>query len=198
MTRSTLVPFRITVCGIEELHGHCEAGVSHVLSILDPGRDLPPAFGSYGEHVRLDLRFDDIIEEMPEKAAPQLQHVESVLAFGRELAAEADAGAHLLVHCHMGVSRSTACMALILAQTCPERPAAEILAEVVRIRPIAWPNLRILEIGDRLLGRGGDLVEALRPVYRASVDRPMRPGEPDWPTALERWGRGREIRHMRG
>jgi hypothetical protein len=43
---SDLVGFRITVCGIEELPGHCEAGVSHVLSILDPGSPLPPACGA--------------------------------------------------------------------------------------------------------------------------------------------------------
>ena len=32
----TFVPFTITVCGIDELSGYCEVGVSHVLSILDP------------------------------------------------------------------------------------------------------------------------------------------------------------------
>ena len=30
----TIAPFRITVCGIEELTDHPETGASHVLSIL--------------------------------------------------------------------------------------------------------------------------------------------------------------------
>ena len=56
-------PFRITVCGIEELSGHCDANVSHVLSILDPEWPVPEAFGAFGEHARLELRFHDIIDE---------------------------------------------------------------------------------------------------------------------------------------
>jgi hypothetical protein len=44
------LPFRITVCGIEELAGHGGRGVSHVLSILDPDWPVPEAFGSFGEH----------------------------------------------------------------------------------------------------------------------------------------------------
>ena len=37
----TLVPFRITVCGIEELIDHRETGASHILSILDPDWPVP-------------------------------------------------------------------------------------------------------------------------------------------------------------
>ena len=55
-------PFKITVCGIGELAAHCEAGVSHVVSILDPDWPMPSAFGAYGEHQSLELRFDDVIE----------------------------------------------------------------------------------------------------------------------------------------
>lgn len=187
MSQSDFVPFRITVCGIEELGAHCAVGVSHVLSIMDPGREPPPAFGSYGEHARLDLRFDDIIEELEGKQAPTLAHVEALLAFGRELEAEGE-GSHLLVHCHMGVSRSTASMALILAQARPDRPATEAIEEVFRIRDRAWPNLRILEIGDRLLGRGGELVEAVKPLYRR-----VGPGNMEFMQFLDQYGRGREV-----
>jgi len=59
---NTLAPFRISVCGIEELTGHCEVGVSHVLSILDPDWPVPEAFGAFGEHSRLELRFHDVID----------------------------------------------------------------------------------------------------------------------------------------
>jgi hypothetical protein len=59
----TIAPFRITVCGIEELTDHRETGASHVLSILDPDRPVAEAFGSFGEHKKLELRFHDVIEE---------------------------------------------------------------------------------------------------------------------------------------
>ncbi len=127
-----IVPFRITVCGIEELPGHREAGVSHVLSILDPDWPVPEAFGTYGEHDKLELRFDDVIEDIAGTLPPREEHVVQLLAFGRDLMAEPASDAHLLVHCHAGISRSTASMALMLAQAMPGLPARSILGEVLK------------------------------------------------------------------
>lgn len=166
----TIAPFKIAVCGLEELGGHCETGVSHVLSILDPDWPVPEAFGTFGEHEKLELRFHDVIEDAPGMLPPREEHVERVLAFGRSLVAEPWPAASLLVHCHAGVSRSTASMALILAQALPDRPAAEILGEVLRIRQQAWPNLRMMEMGDALLGRGGELVDAAHRIYRHQLE----------------------------
>ena len=59
-------------------------------------------------------------------------------------------------------------MALILAQACPDVPGAVIFEQVLSIRPRAWPNLRIVELGDALLGRNGALITAAVEVYRAS------------------------------
>jgi hypothetical protein len=56
-----VVPFKITVCGIDELGDHCDVGVSHVLSILDPKEPELPVFGSFGEHARVELRFAQAI-----------------------------------------------------------------------------------------------------------------------------------------
>lgn len=188
---SDFVDFRITVCGIAELESHCAAGVTHVLSILDPGFPDPEAFGAFGEHERLDLRFDDIIDEQPGKRLPEPEDVEALLRFGRDLARVP--GAHLLVHCHMGVSRSTAAMTLILAQARPDRPASEALAEVRRIRPRLWPNLRLMELGDAILGRKGELVAAAVARYRHVIEV-----QPEMGRLMTEMGRGREVRRARG
>lgn len=181
-------PFRTTVCGIEELSGHCGARVSHVLSILDPAFPVPQALGAFGEHRRLELRFDDVIDEQEEKSPPRAEHVRLILEFGRDLLAEAPRGRHLLVHCHAGVSRSTAAMALILAQAQATSPAADVFTQVLRIRPHAWPNLRILELGDALLGRGGALVDAASGVYRLQIAKRPALGQ-----EFRQAGRGREV-----
>ena len=128
-----LVPFQVTVCGIDELGSHCEAGVTHVLSILDPGWPEPEAFGIFDPHRRLELRFHDVIETEPGCVAPESLDVEQLLSFGRDLT-EAK-GAHLLVHCHAGLSRSTAAATLIVAQARPDRPAEEALQTVLSRRP---------------------------------------------------------------
>ena len=183
---SEFVDFHITVCGIEELAGHGAVGVTHVLSILDPGFPDPAAFGAFGEHERLDLRFHDIIDELPGLRLAQREDVAALLRFGRDLMRRPRA--HLLVHCHMGISRSTASMALILAQARPDRPASEALAEVRRIRPRIWPNLRVMELGDELLGRRGELVDAAVGRYRHVLERRPEVGQ-----AMIQMGRGREV-----
>jgi predicted protein tyrosine phosphatase len=156
-------PPRITICGIAELGGHAGARVTHVLSILDPETPVPAAFDRFGAHERLELRFHDVIEErLPGYDSPQRHHIEELLAFGRTLGAGVYAEPHILVHCHMGISRSTAAATLLLAEAEPERHPDEIVAEIARIRDQAWPNLRMIEIGDGMLGRGGSLVRAVR------------------------------------
>lgn len=187
-TVDTIAPFKLTVCGIEELAGHFEARPTHVLSILDPDHPVPEAFGSFGEHEKLELRFHDNIDPMPGQTMPTEDHVAALLAFGRDLMAEPAQDAHLLVHCHAGISRSTASMALILAQHRPDLSAEAILAEVLRIRDKAWPNLRMLEIGDAMLGRGGAFPRAAHAIYHRQLE--IRPFLWDFMSKL---GRDREL-----
>ena len=186
MAEKQLMPFQVTICGIGELGLHCEAGVTHVLSLLDPGSPEPEAFGTFDPHRRLELRFHDVIDADPGCVPPERPDVEQLLSFGRDLGSAK--GGHLLVHCHAGVSRSTAAATLILAQARPDRPAEEALQTVVRRRPRAWPNLRILELGDALLGRRGEIIVAARAHYRRVLER-----EPWMIEQMIDGGRGREV-----
>ena len=180
---------RLTVCGLGELCSYNGSGVSHVLSILDPGYPDPQDFSDYAPHHRLTLRFHDIIDPVPGQILPEPEHVERLLRFGREVAAEeGDPLRHLLVHCHMGVSRSTAAMTALVAQAAPGADEDEIFAQVVGIRPQAWPNSRMIAMADDLLGRGGRLSAALRRHYAAQIRR-----RPDIAEMIGRVGRGREI-----
>ena len=164
-------PFMITVCGLEELAGHADRQVSHVLSILDPDMAEPEAFGAYGEHARLELKFHDIIEETAGFLAPQPEHIAKILEFGGALLREPENILHLLVHCHAGISRSTASMTLLLAQAQPELSAAGVLAQILHIRDKAWPNLRILTLGEEQLGRSGEFTAAVGAIYRYQLER---------------------------
>jgi predicted protein tyrosine phosphatase len=164
-------PFIITVCGLDELAGHADRQVSHVLSILDPDQPEPEAFGAYGEHARLELKFHDIIEERPGFRAPQPEDIAKILDFGRDILAEPENLRHLLVHCHMGISRSTASMTLLLAQAQPELGAHDVLRQVLHIRDKAWPNLRILTLGEDQLGRSGEFSAAAAEIYKLQIER---------------------------
>jgi predicted protein tyrosine phosphatase len=178
--------FAVSICGIDELDGFAAARVTHVLTLLDPGWPTPEALGGLSASCALDLRFHDIIDAQPGLRAPGPEDVAAVLDFGRALGEAPDA--HLLVHCQKGLSRSSAAMLLILAQARPHLDAAAIMADIMRIRPRAWPNLRIVELGDAVLRRGGTLIAAAAQCYRARIAE--RPRLID---AMIEMGRSREL-----
>jgi predicted protein tyrosine phosphatase len=181
-------PIRITVCGFAELAGHSDIGVTHVLSILDPGTPVPSELNSFPRHRRFELRFNDVIAPVPDTAPPTLEDVGRILALGRDLAAEQSIDPHLLIHCHAGFSRSPAALALLVAQARPSLSAEAIATEILCIRPKAWPNLRIVELGDSALDRCGQLVEAASTIYRKRLDR-----EPALAELMLQNGRLREV-----
>lgn len=186
------LPFRMTVCGIQELPDHCESGVTHVLSILDPEYPVPDAFGTFSEHSRLELRFHDVVEKRAGYNPPQPEHVDQILALGRGLVMEDPERAHLLVHCHAGVSRSTASLLMILAQACPALSAGDLARTLLGIREKAWPNLRMTEYADRVLERDGALVQAAIAAYQYQLS--VRPHLAD---VMTREDRGREVEYAR-
>ena len=179
---------RLTICGIDELGGHSTGRVTHVLSILDPEYPDPNAFTTYDPHHRLTLRFHDIIGPWPGWEAPQREHVEALIEFGQELDGAGDRLSHLLVHCHAGISRSTAAMATLLARHTPVGEEESIFERIREIRPIAWPNSRMIGFADEILGRQGRLNAALREHYRWQAPR-----RPEFMEELKRNGRGAEV-----
>jgi predicted protein tyrosine phosphatase len=123
----------LTICGLGEVELHHSRGVTHVLSILDPGHPEPDVFRAHDARRRITLRFHDEIEPRPGIDLPQAEHLEAILAFGSLLSEDAREreNLHALVHCHAGVSRSTAAMATLLAQLHPEENENDIFARVL-------------------------------------------------------------------
>lgn len=180
-----LVPYRITICGLDELCRHCGSGVTHVLTILDPDWPDPEDFDTYTPHHRTVWRFHDIVTERADMIVPRDSDVAAILAFGDRAAAEAID--HLLVHCHMGVSRSTATAAILMAQHHPGRED-EAFVELARIRPRSWPNSRMIALADHALGRDGRLTGAMR-AHHAQVARAF----PDFAALLRQGERSHEV-----
>ena len=89
-------------------------------------------------------------------------------------------------------------MATLLARHTPVGEEEGIFARIREIRPIAWPNSRMIGFADDILGRGGRLSAALREHYRlqapapagvrggAEAQRPRRRGA-ELAAALRRW-----------
>ena len=166
MISSASAPLKLTICGIDELEHQCVPGVTHVLSILDPGWPEPEPIRNFDLNRRLKLHFHDVIEPMPGWIAPERWDVELLLAFGRKLNETVETAlagpneTHLLVHCHAGVSRSTAAAILLLAQQQPSQAAHDIVGQVIRCgRGMA--KFADHRDGRRFLGRDGEIVASV-------------------------------------
>lgn len=80
--------------------------------------------------------------------APQLRHIQNIITFLKPYA-EDDKPHHLGVNCFAGISRSTAVgiIALVMAG----RTIEQALTEILKVRIVAWPNLRILKFASEIL-----------------------------------------------
>ena len=81
--------------------------------------------------------------------APQHQHVQNIISFLKPFV-EDDKPHKLGVNCFAGISRSSAVgiIALVMSGRTPD----EALTEILKNRPEAWPNLRILKFASDILG----------------------------------------------
>ncbi len=74
-----------------------------------------------------------------------------------------DSNNRLLVHCTMGMSRSPAIAIAILTRLLGEGSEGDSVQLVERARGKVIPNGMVIELADKLLERGGQLVAATSP-----------------------------------
>jgi len=81
--------------------------------------------------------------------APELRHIQNIITFLKPFVK--DEKPHSLgVNCYAGISRSTAVG--IIALVMSGRTVDEALKEILKVRNVAWPNLRILGFASEILG----------------------------------------------
>ncbi|NSZ16201.1 tyrosine phosphatase family protein [Agrobacterium vitis] len=133
-----------------------------MISLLAKGQDFHrPAVISPGRHLTLALN-DITFAGRGDLIAPQDVHVEQIIHFVKDW----NQTAPLLIHCWMGVSRSPAAALIASLALHPEQDE-EALAQGLRAAsPFATPNIRMVEIADTLLSRGGRFVAAMKKLGR--------------------------------
>ena len=180
-----LLTHKVTICGIPELPQHCSSGVSHVLSIIDTHEPRPAALDDFFEIDHELIRFDDIVAEYPGFEACTPAHIAKVLEFGERVHAHPQGT--VLVHCHAGISRSTAAAAILMAQHAPGQEEAAFL-KLLGMRKHGWPNTRMVEFADELLKRDGAMLRGLVAYRRALLD-----AKPHLSQVVRNIGRGHEL-----
>lgn len=130
-----------------------------VVSMGDPGS---PKLPGYTACPTLRLEFHDVPRPrlFPGVCHPKKEHVREILEFGRLQ----PHGGRILVHCRMGVSRSSAAALILMVDRLPrtQESVREALERVLKIRPQAWPNALMAYHADALLGFEGVLASEVR------------------------------------
>jgi predicted protein tyrosine phosphatase len=147
----------IHVCSLARLHDTVrETGARHVVTLIkDVTLVHRPATVTAENHLLLDM--DDITDHIEGYVAPAEKHVHDLLRFVRAW----DRAAPLVVHCYAGISRSTAGAFVTACALNPRRDEAAIARALRDASPTAMPNIRIVSIADRLLGRDGRMTAAI-------------------------------------
>ena len=156
----------------------CEQAVGYdaVISIESPHATEDNGrlrrFGAPGEPAHHVLCFHDI-EDPHQPAPPRRRHVRDGLVFARR-----HAGRRLLIHCHAGVSRSTAlAYAVLIDQHGAVGDEARMLERLLALRPQACPNRLVIRYADQLLGCAGRMIRAVddHPTIQATRRRNFGP-----------------------
>jgi predicted protein tyrosine phosphatase len=157
----------ITVCSLLELEDHSSVEYDYIVSILDPDTPEPEALAAFGPHTRCTLRFHDAVSALGSLTLPQPNHIRELLTFGAGI----EARHRVLLHCQAGLCRSTAAALLLLAQSDPASTPETVVGRLLEIAPHAWPNVRMLQLGDEMLSYDGRLVEAMQPHYQSMREK---------------------------
>ncbi len=152
------------VCSLSKLNETvADSGARSVVTLINAEMEVPtPAGVSPDRH--LFLAFNDIVEQVAGLTPPNERHVADFISFVRDW----DRQEPLVIHCWAGISRSTA-GAYVAA--CALKPSADeygIAALLRELSPSATPNARIVAMADKLLGRDGRMIDAIRGIGRGA------------------------------
>lgn len=173
--------FQLSILGLSEVNHAATKSASHAVSLVDPGTPLPHAIASLDAGRRLLLEVHDALDSIDGRRAPDRKDANALCRFADTLNTENLS--HLLVHCHMGRSRSAAAATIILVRLgfSPD----DAFERVRAVRDPIWPNWTLLEHGDDLLDCNGALLHACQTVYRRVEQKFARWVDDPRPESLE-------------
>jgi predicted protein tyrosine phosphatase len=161
----------IHVCSLARLHETVDdIGARHVVSLLGDEAVIERPNGIAPEN-HLWLRLHDISTPLDGYIMPGEDHVAGLLEFVRGW----DRSTPLVVHCFAGISRSTASAYSAVCALNPQRSEDAIAQALRRASPTATPNIRIVSLADRLLGRDGRMVAAIETIGRGALADEAKP-----------------------
>ena len=150
-----ITTFPLHICSLEAIR---EADISlydGIITIEDSNIKNPFRV-DYGGPEQLILTFDDISKSTEEFVEPQIVHIERALLFADKIG-----NGSLLVHCHAGISRSSAIALAIIAKKLGAGKEDEAVKTLEFINPNCRPNKALVFMSDEILDLKGKLIESV-------------------------------------
>jgi len=151
---------RLLVAPVRHVAALLEAHeVDLVVSLISPDAESPQLRPDRAPG--LILRFNDIAVPREGLVAPSREIMETILG----LAARSQT---ILIHCHAGISRSTAAVYALACQRAGPGHEADLAMTLRAFSAAATPNPRMIALADDLLGREGKMISAIRAIGRGA------------------------------
>lgn len=163
----------LVVCPLQNLKQQIAlAAPARIVTLLAPNQPVPDTPPSIP---RLTLAFHDVDAPRRGLTPPDRAMIEALVAFA---AAWSEPGP-MLIHCWMGISRSTAAALIVAAALQPGEDELDLARRLRAASPTATPNPLMIELADDILQRGGRLIKATAAIGRgveAACGVPFRLG----------------------
>jgi predicted protein tyrosine phosphatase len=160
-----MLDLEMIICGVPEVDHYID-DADLIISIMNPGYTIfaPQSIlakEDENRHSVLRLEFDDTWSEVYKLGEEIVTKdiIYDVIDFVSTHYENADNPLTLLIHCHEGVSRSTA-MA-IAVYTAIFKDYREAISTIANVRSQAVPNIEIVRLSDEIFGLNGKLIDAI-------------------------------------
>jgi predicted protein tyrosine phosphatase len=162
---------RLHVCSLALIAETVDkTGARSLVTLLSPGTAVERPVAIHPTR-HLHLAVSDIVEAASGHVLPEAVHLDELIGFVRAW----DRAEPMLIHCFAGVSRSTAAAYIAACALAPKRDEFSIARSLRAASPTASPNVRLVALADRALGRSGRMNEAIAEIGRG---RDCFEGEP--------------------
>ena len=154
----------IHVCPLSKLDETLKrSGAGWMISLSGPGKS--PEQPEQINRGYLALEFNDISEPREGLIPPSENDIKKLLNF-IDSWRSTEQSDPLLIHCWMGISRSTAAALIAMAQINPRADPDQLAGKLRELSPVATPNPLMISIADSLLELDYRLVSAVAKIGR--------------------------------
>ena len=139
--------FPIHICSLEEVKKANISIYDGIITIEDSFEENPFRYNNEYPN-QLILRFDDISSYVKNLIEPEKKHILQALSFAEKIN-----DGSMLIHCKVGISRSSAIALAIIAKNLGKGKEIESIKTLEKINPHARPNKLLVWLTDEILGR---------------------------------------------